>query len=83
MNHRDSQTMNFTCMHTEYNCLTTYLIIMFLQKCPKLVPFHNGTFGDKGYQGKKEINVLLHTLNQRSRDNPKVKRHEMYCWQLQ
>ena len=55
---RDSQTMNsFTCMHTDYiyrsNCLTTYLIIMLLQKCPKLVPFHNGTFGDEGCQGKK------------------------------
>ena len=56
---------------------------MLSQKCPKLVPFHNGTFGDEGCQGKEEINVLLHTLNQRSRVNPKVKRHEMYCWQLQ
>ena len=56
---------------------------MFLQKCPKLVAFHNGTFGDEGYQGKKEINVVLHTLNQRSRVNPKVKRHKVYCWQLQ
>ena len=52
---------------------------MLLQKCPKLVPFHSGTFGDKEYQGKKEINVALHTLNQRSRDNPKVNGHEMYC----
>ena len=51
---------------------------MLLQKCPKLVPFHNDTFGDEGCQGKKEINVLLHTLNQRSRVNPKVERHEMY-----
>ena len=63
--------------------LTVYLIIMLLQKCPKLVPFHSGTSGDKEYQGKKEINVALHTLNQRSRDNPKVNGHEMYCWQLQ
>ena len=51
---------------------------MLLQKCPKLVPFHSGTFGDKEYQGRKEINVALHTLNQRSRDNPKVNGHEMY-----
>ena len=63
--------------------LTVYLIIMLLQKCPKLVPFHSGTSGNKEYQGKKEINVALHTLNQRSRDNPKVNGHEMYCWQLQ
>ena len=55
---------------------------MLLQKCPKLVPLHSGTFGDKVYQGKKEINSALCTLNQRSRDNPKVKRYEMYCCQL-
>ena len=86
INHQKQELLNnefYLHAHQVYIIVKYFSNHYVLQKCPKLVLFHNGTFADKGYQGKKEINVVLHTLNQRSRVNPKVKRHKMYCWQLQ
>ena len=84
-NHHKQKFMN-NKIHTHTKCIN--YIYLFLQKCPELMPFCNGILGEERYQGRKEINSVLHTLNQRSRNNPEVKKKQktkickLYSWQL-